>query len=124
MYKITKSFSFAAAHQLRGLPAEHPCSRVHGHNYEVIVELSSELTDEVGFVQDYRELETVKNYLDENLDHRNLNDVLPFNPTAEHIAHFLYVQFKDEFPLLTAVSVSETPKTFARYEPPRAGGRS
>src|SRR5215468_9371730 len=34
-YTISKFFEFSAAHHLTGLPDDHPCSRVHGHNYVV-----------------------------------------------------------------------------------------
>lgn len=116
MYKISKQFSFSASHILEGLPQEHPCSRLHGHNYVVNVHLKSEQLNEVGFIKDYRELDSVKRYIDEKLDHRHLNDVLPFNPTAENMAKYLYDVFKKDIPELYAVEVSETPKTSAIYE--------
>lgn len=117
MYKISKEFSFSASHQLHGLPDDHPCSRLHGHNYVVRVHLKAKELDETGFVKDYRSLSFVKAYIDECLDHRHLNDILPVNPTAEHIAAFLYREFKRQIPELYAVEVSETPKTSAIYEP-------
>ncbi|MDH6307200.1 6-pyruvoyltetrahydropterin/6-carboxytetrahydropterin synthase [Dysgonomonas sp. PFB1-18] len=116
MYKISKQFSFSASHILEGLPQEHPCSRLHGHNYVVTVHLRSEHLNEVGFIKDYRELDNVKRYIDEKLDHRHLNDVLPLNPTAENMAKYLYDVFKKDIPELYAVEVSETPKTSAIYE--------
>jgi len=119
MYKISKQFSFAASHILEGLPEEHPCSRLHGHNYVVTVHLKSDELNTAGFVRDYRELSFIKNYLDENLDHRHLNDVLGFNPTAELIARHLYDRFKDRLQELYAVEVSESPKTTAIYEAER-----
>jgi 6-pyruvoyltetrahydropterin/6-carboxytetrahydropterin synthase len=119
MFTIKKQFSFAASHQLCGLPPEHVCSRLHGHNYSVELSLRAAAVDEIGFVKDYRELEFVKKWIDENLDHRHLNDVLPFNPTAELIAQFLFINFMDELPQLTAVTVKETDKTSATYEPER-----
>ena len=116
MYKITKQFSFSASHILEGLPLEHPCSRLHGHNYVVTVHLKAEQLNNVGFVKDYRELDNVKKYIDEELDHRHLNDIFSFNPTAENIAKHLYDVFKREISELYAVEVSETPKTTAIYE--------
>ncbi|MFT4224547.1 6-carboxytetrahydropterin synthase QueD [Dysgonomonas sp.] len=116
MYKISKQFSFSASHILEGLPQEHPCSRLHGHNYVVTVHLKAEHLNEVGFVKDYRELDNVKKYIDEEFDHRHLNDIFAFNPTAENIAKHLYDTFKREIPELYAVEVSETPKTTAVYE--------
>ena len=100
MYKISKQFAFSASHILQGLSSEHPCARMHGHNY----------------MKDYRELSLVKEYIDEELDHRHLNDIFPFNPTAENIAKAIYDRFKPQIPELYAVEVSETPKTTAVYE--------
>ncbi|MDR1518184.1 MAG: 6-carboxytetrahydropterin synthase QueD [Dysgonamonadaceae bacterium] len=118
MYKISKEFSFSAAHQLYGLPSEHPCSRLHGHNYVVTVHLKSESLTDNGFVQDYNELQSVKTYIDEQLDHRNLNDIMsPANSSAENLAKMLYDVFKPQFPKLYAIEISETPKTSAIYEP-------
>lgn len=115
MYIISKEFHFSAAHQLNGLPEEHPCSRLHGHNYKVIVGLRSDKLNSVGMVQDYRELSDIKTYIDNQLDHRNLNEVLPIQPTAENLAYFLYWKFKKQYPMLYSVSVKETDKTSATY---------
>lgn len=120
MYKISKEFSFSAAHSLFGLSDDHPCSRLHGHNYVVTVHLQAEQLNQQGFVRDYNELRIVKEYIDNNLDHRNLNDILaPLNSSAENIAKMLYDKLKPQLPELFAVEVSETPKTSAIYEPKR-----
>jgi 6-pyruvoyltetrahydropterin/6-carboxytetrahydropterin synthase len=117
MYKIRKEFHFSASHVLSGLPDDHPCSRLHGHNYIVTVELCNIKLNEIGFVIDYRALEPIKKWIDDHFDHRHINDVMPLNPSAESMAKFLYELWIDEFPQLCAVEVSETPKTTARYEP-------
>ena len=117
MYKISKQFSFSASHVLDLLPEDHPCSRLHGHNYVVTVHLKSETLDEYGFVKDYNALKNVKHFIDETLDHRYLNDRIQGSPTSENIARFLYEQFKPEIPELYAVEVSETPLTSCIYEP-------
>jgi len=117
MFTISKEFKFDASHQLEGMPDNHPCGRLHGHSYIVIIELAMPDLDKHGFVQDYGELAPIKQYIDNTLDHRHLNDILPFNPTAELIALYLYEEFKALFPKLKAVSVKETAKTIARYEP-------
>ena len=116
MYTIEKDFDFSASHQLEGLPEDHPCSRLHGHNYVVRVRLQGPL-NEVGFVRDYRELSEFKKYLDEKCDHRHLNDRMPTsaNPTAENLAYLFYLALRDYFPEVVAVGVSETPKTWAWY---------
>lgn len=118
MFKISKEFSFSAAHSLFGLPDEHPCRRLHGHNYVVRVHLKSDKLNQQGFVRDYNELNFVKEYINNKLDHRNLNDIMtPLNSSAENIAKMLYEIFKPQLPELYAVEVSETPKTSAIYEP-------
>lgn len=118
MFKISKEFAFSAAHQLWGLPDHHPCSRMHGHNYVVKVHLKSATLNETGFVRDYNELKIVKKYIDEVLDHRNLNDIMaPLNSSAENLAKMLYDVFKPQIPELYAIEVCETPKTSAVYEP-------
>jgi 6-pyruvoyltetrahydropterin/6-carboxytetrahydropterin synthase len=117
MYKISKQFSFSASHVLDFLPEDHPCARLHGHNYVITVHLKSETLDEYGFVKDYTALKFVKQFIDETLDHRYLNDQIPATPTSENIARFLYERFKPEIPELYAVEVSETPQTSCVYEP-------
>ena len=122
MNTINKQFHFCAAHHLTGLPEDHPCGRQHGHNYIVIAELSSTKLDDHSFVQDYNDLKPIKSFIDDVLDHRDLNTLagsfpLLAQPTAENIAKTLFDAFKPKFPLLHAISVKETDKTIARYEP-------
>jgi len=117
MYKISKQFTFSASHVLDQLPESHPCARLHGHSYVVTVHLRSESLNEFGFVKDYRELDFVKEFIDDTLDHRHLNDILPYHPTAENIARYLFGVICEKLPELCAVEVSETSKTSAIYEP-------
>lgn len=117
MFRIAKTFTFSAAHHLDGLPAGHPCERPHGHNYRVDVELEGEL-DQVGMVQDYRDMDPFRNWLDRVVDHRDLNEVMVGNPTAERLA----VWFHGEAQMVlgcpvSAVRVHETDRTVAEYRP-------
>ena len=116
MYTISKQFHFSAAHQLFHLPDDHPCSRLHGHNYIVEIVLQSEAVDERGFVMDYGDLKLVKDYIDTTFDHRFLNDVFKETSTsAENIAYWLFQIAAKWYGELVAVRVSETPKTWAEY---------
>lgn len=118
MFRITKEFHFSASHQLKGLPADHQCARLHGHNYIVEVELSGEALNEHGFVRDYHELAPLKRYIDDCFDHRHLNDVLGHDMvTAERLAQHFYEWCKTRLPETSAVRVSETAKTWAEYRP-------
>ena len=122
MFTIGKVFEFASAHQLHGLREGHKCGRLHGHNYKVEVILSSKKVNDDGFVFDYGDLSFIKEYLDDTLDHRNLNDIFDFQTSAENLAQYLFYYFKllfeqkDKNLLLQEVVVSETPKTFASYK--------
>lgn len=115
MYTISKQFHFSASHQLTGLPPDHQCARLHGHNYVVELVLQAEALDEHGFVVDYLALRPFKEYLDETLDHRHLNDIFSFSPTAENLARHLYTWARSRWPQVTAVRLSETPRTWAEY---------
>jgi len=116
MFTISKEFAFSASHQLRGLPLEHPCSRLHGHNYVVTLVLAAEKLDRRSFVVDYNDLAPFEQYLKEKLDHRHLNDVLHFPPTAEKLAQHLFEFAESLWPdVVSSVFVSETPKTWANY---------
>lgn len=126
-YLITKDFAFSAAHHLNDLPPEHKCGRLHGHNYIVRVELFSDSVDYAGFVLDYGQLAPLSRFIDDKLDHRYLNDVLPAlggpsQPSAELMAAWLRDALPDmlsdagaDLPddLAVAVGVSETPKCWA-----------
>jgi 6-pyruvoyltetrahydropterin/6-carboxytetrahydropterin synthase len=123
-YTISKDFTFSASHHLEGLPAEHQCARLHGHNYVVRVELTGTRLDGTGFVLDYGRLKGLSRWIDEHLDHRHLNavpEIAHVNPTAENLAEFLHTLLPELVDLANvdawAVAVSETPKTWARYTP-------
>lgn len=123
MYRITKQFSFSASHRLDHLPQNHPCARLHGHNYVVEVVLESQDLNSDGFVRDYGELAPLKHFIEERLDHRHLEDELPEGmvSSAENIARFLHDFAASRWPEVAAVRVSETPKTWAEYRPEVAG---
>lgn len=117
MYRIAKEFHFSASHQLAHLPAEHPCARLHGHNYRVQVELGAAELNADGFVRDYQELAALKAYIDERFDHRHLNEVLELPSTAEQLARHFYEWSRARWSEVTAVRVSETPNSWAEYRP-------
>lgn len=118
MFRIMKEFHFSASHQLHHLPADHQCARLHGHNYIVVVELAGDRLNTDGFVRDYHDLKPLKDYIDQQFDHRHLNDVLGERlTTAENLAQHFYDWCKARFPETAAVRVSETPKTWAEFRP-------
>ena len=108
MYYISKTIEVAFAHQLK-LTYESKCRRLHGHNGLITIYCCSETLDENGMVVDFSHL---KQLVKEQLDHRNLNEVLPFNPTAENIARWIC----DQIPTCYRVEVRESEHNTAIYE--------
>ncbi|MDX3065356.1 MULTISPECIES: 6-pyruvoyl trahydropterin synthase family protein [Streptomyces] len=120
-FTIGKKFGFEAGHRLPGLAPEHKCSRQHGHSYEVEVILTAPHLEEPGFVTDFGALAPFKKFLDTELDHRNLHEILPFEPTSERLAQFLagwFIQnLVEKVPgRLVAVLVRETASSWARFD--------
>ncbi|MDX3098994.1 6-carboxytetrahydropterin synthase [Streptomyces sp. ME19-03-3] len=118
---IGKRFFFEAGHKLAGLPSEHKCARQHGHSYEVEVILSADSLEDPGFVTDFGDLAPFKNFLNTELDHHNLHEILPFDPTSERLAQFLASWFVQNLQpeihgTLVAVLVRETRNSWARFD--------
>ena len=113
MYEITYEMGFEAAHFL---PGHSKCGQTHGHSYKVLVTLGSEQLEEDGMVIDFGE---VKQLLAQILpDHKLLNDLFDFPPTAENLAAYFYWQLNDVLPEsanLVEVTVWETDKASATY---------
>ena len=81
--RVTRSFSFEAAHQLEWHAGA--CKNLHGHSYRLEVTVIGELDDN-GIVIDFGDLrDIVQRDVIDRFDHTYLNDLLP-NPTAELIA--------------------------------------
>jgi 6-pyruvoyltetrahydropterin/6-carboxytetrahydropterin synthase len=117
VYVIAKKFSFSASHTL-ALGDDHPCSRLHGHNYTVEIELGAPELDSRGMVVDYGELRALKTHLDTLYDHRHLNEVMECEPTAENVAEQIFQFAATIWPGVRSVTVGETPATWARFSIP------
>lgn len=89
-YKLKLKHKFCAAHQLTHAYSKECNNFMHGHNFLIEVEIK---VDELinGMVVDFKIIKEEIN----KLDHRNLNEILKFEPTAENIAKYLYSQIKN-----------------------------
>ena len=115
-YELKQHFQIESARFLPHLPATHPCSRMHGHSFKIILRLVGPLDPKLGWVIDYNDIEKgVKPVLAE-LDHRVLNEVPGLsNPTSELLAKWLFDRLQKSLPLLKSVTIMETPTTECRY---------
>lgn len=107
MYIVRKRIEVSASHQLK-LSYESKCENLHGHNWIIIVYCKSESLNRDGMVVDFAR---IKRIVKDKLDHRNLNDILPFNPTAENIARWVC----EQVPRCFKVVVQESEANVAVY---------
>ena len=108
MFIVKKRMEIAGAHRLN-LNYESKCANFHGHNWIVTVWCKSQTLDANGMVMDFTH---IKRQVQDKLDHKFLNDVVPFNPTAENIAKWVY----NQIPNCYRVSVQESEGNVATYE--------
>lgn len=112
---VFKQFRFEAAHSLPQLPDGHKCKRPHGHSYFVEVAISGDVCPETGFVVDYADISKAWAPLFDQLDHRDINEVIKPYSTCEHLAIWIWRQMKPRFSGLVHVKVQETPNAGAIY---------
>lgn len=119
-YNLKVITEFAAAHRLRDY--EGACSQLHGHNWKVEIEAEATSLNELGMAIDFKLLKEAARAAVNNLDHRVLNEVAPFdrkNPTAENLAAYLYEalrrQVGDSRIRVAAVTVWENDRACVRY---------
>ncbi len=119
-YTLKICTDFASAHTLRDYPGD--CSRMHGHNWKVEVEMVASELDPAGMGIDFKEIKNAANEIAKRLDHRYLNEIEPFdrvNPTAENIAAYFYRQLRGmldrDSVRVSAVTIWETDRASVRY---------
>lgn len=108
MYYVTKRMEVAGSHSLK-LSYESKCKKLHGHNWIITVFCRASQLNADGMVCDFKH---IKNKIHDKLDHGNLNEILPFNPTAENIAKWIV----DSIPECYKASVQESEGNTAIYE--------
>ena len=111
MYTVIKRMEISAAHHLK-LSYASKCEYPHGHNWMITVYCRSKELNADGMVVDFSQ---IKQAIKEKLDHQDLNEILPFNPTAENIATHFARRMEEEGLPVTWVEVYETPNNCAKW---------
>lgn len=105
---IWRRYRFESAHQLPNVPEGHPCGRMHGHGFEVVLHANQSINNQDMGV-DYDFLDKCWAPLYKELDHTYLNDIPGLeNPTSEMIAAWVWERMKEKIPQLSWVTVYET----------------
>lgn len=108
MYYVTKKIEISASHRLV-LDYASKCTRQHGHNWIITVHCRAGELNANGMVTDFT---AIKELITDKLDHAYLNEVLPFNPTAENIARWVV----EQVPNCYRADVQESEGNTASYE--------
>lgn len=136
MVLVSRKEHFNAAHRLfnpkwskeKNESVFGPCANEnwHGHNFELIVTVGGVPDEETGFVVDLKLLsDVVKEYVIEQVDHKNLNLDVPFMKDKLASCENLIIEFWNilepkiqEMPgngTLHSLKLYETPRNFVEY---------
>jgi 6-pyruvoyltetrahydropterin/6-carboxytetrahydropterin synthase len=126
--ELSRSITFQAAHDLPMMPDGHKCRGKHGHSYTARLWIKGDVGAD-GIVIDNAEIDHVLKAVHALLDHKDLNaceaktgiaseEVFYRNPTAEHMAVFIYELARGRpgiEPFLDRVEVYEGPDSIFLY---------
>ena len=121
-FEVMIERNFSSAHQLRGYKGK--CENLHGHNYKIEIYARGRELDNIGLLVDFGELKTAADEVVQYLDHRNINELPPFdvelNPSAENLARYILERVAsrvgDERVQVYKVRCFETPTSVATYQ--------
>jgi 6-pyruvoyltetrahydropterin/6-carboxytetrahydropterin synthase len=122
LFEVMIERNFSSAHQLRGYRGK--CENLHGHNYRIEIYARGRELDRTGLLVDFVELKAAADEVVNYLDHRNINELPPFdeelNPSAENLARYILERVAsrvgDERVQVYKVRCFETPTSVATYQ--------
>lgn len=97
-WTIDKEFHFEMGHRVWAQKLQHEhlslstecaCKHLHGHSYSIKVFLGADSLDQSSMVTDFKNLNFMKEFLDEQLDHKFMIDVN--DPLFERITGIRYL---------------------------------
>jgi len=133
MMFLTRIEHFNAAHKLYNPAWDREKNEIifgkcanenwHGHNYELQVTVKGEVSADTGFVVNVKILSTlIKEFVLEELDHKNLNLDVPFMKgkmcSTENLVFEIWQQLVSKLPAgveLHCIRLYETPRIYIEY---------
>ncbi len=133
MIQITRKETFNAAHRLfnpewtieKNYEVFGPCSRIHGHNWELFITVEGEVNSETGFVMDLKALRDImRENIIQKVDHSFLNEDVDFLkgilPSTENFAIGIWkilqpILWNTHRVFLYKLKLTETEKHFVEY---------
>ena len=120
-FEVMIERNFSSAHQLRGYKGK--CENLHGHNYKIEIYARGRELDNIGLLVDFVELKAAADEVVQYLDHRNINELSPFDelqPSAENLAKYVLERVArkvgDDRVQIYKVRCFETPTSVATYQ--------
>ncbi len=114
--RVWRRYRFEAAHRLPNVPEGHPCGRMHGHGFEVMLYALSAPDDATGLLG-YDRLDAAWAPCARLLHHACLNELSGLdNPTSELLSLWLWQRLQPELPGLCQVTVRETATAGCCYD--------
>jgi 6-pyruvoyltetrahydropterin/6-carboxytetrahydropterin synthase len=107
MEYVFLEYSIDCAHRLPRVPDGHKCGRMHGHRYDIRIEVSGMPDAYTGWIVDYADIKALCDpFIIGQLDHQCLNEIPGLdNPTCENIVQWIR---GIGIPGLSSVEVRET----------------
>ena len=113
MFVLKTKHRIYGSHKLKDHKGE--CRKLHGHQYEVVLEVRTPCLDDINMVYDTSYVKKVFNEF-VGSDHLDLNEFMcEDNPTMEFMAEYFFDNLKLRLPELFSVTVFETPESSATY---------
>ncbi len=113
MQYVFLEYSIDCAHWLPRVPEGHKCGHLHGHRYDIRLEITGDIGD-AGWIIDYADIKALADPIVGLLDHKQLNGIVGLeNPTCENVVKYL----RENLPIpgLSAIEIRETARAGAGW---------